>query len=76
MAETERGGIYKVGDKLVNASGEPVEQEPEGFDPESATKEELEAELERRQEAGESIEVEGTGKDGAVLKADLVKALS
>lgn len=35
----------------------------------------LEAEVERRRAAGGEVTVEGTGKDGNVVKADLIKAL-
>jgi hypothetical protein len=42
---------------------------------EASTVEVLQAEVDRRREAGETIEVEGTGQDGNVLEADLVKAL-
>lgn len=45
-------------------------EEAPAFDVEKATKEELEAEAERR-----GIEVKGTGKDGNVLVSDLRAAL-
>lgn len=52
---------------LAEKSGK---EEAPAFDVEKATKEELEAEAERR-----GIEVKGTGKDGNVLVFDLRAAL-
>lgn len=56
---------------------EPVGSEPSrltsGYG--DATNAELDAEIDARRAEGETIEVTGTGKEGAVVHADRVKAL-
>lgn len=67
----------KVGDvKAAQDGGEAAREDPpvtnpEALDVNGMSLDELQAEADRR-----GLTVEGTGKDGNVLKADLVKALS
>lgn len=55
------------------AGGQGDEVEVESYDDLKVA--ELEAEVARRIEAGADIQVDGSGKDGKVLKKDLVAAL-
>lgn len=79
MADTQPGGIYRVGGKLVDAQGEPTKRKAAaggssaegGFDVENATLDELKAEAERR----EVTVTRGDGKEGDPLKADFQAAL-
>lgn len=64
------------------AADEAGLDQPAGAEPQrltsgygDATVEDLEAEVEARRGEGRTIDVKGTGKDGAVVKADLVGAL-
>lgn len=77
--ETVPGGQYlSAGGDLVNANGEPIDGDPaagdteDGSGLESMTVDELEALLTA---AGVDLDsIEGSGKNGSVVKADLVRA--
>lgn len=76
MAETQPGGLYKVGDRLVDSEGRPtkrvaVKEEESAFDVEGSTKEQLVAEAERR---GITV-TRADGKDGDPLVEDYRAAL-
>lgn len=78
-AKVTQSTQFKMGDRVVDAWGNDVEQsedEEVGYD--SWTAKQLMKELSDRNETrdeSEQIVPEGTGKDGKVVKADVVKAL-
>jgi hypothetical protein len=83
-ADRARRGETAVRDTLPDtaaATGEdPDAETPPGTtaptrDYDAMNVDDLEDEVERRRAAGDVVEVTGTGKDGNVVKADLVKAL-
>lgn len=65
-AESKSGATYETKVVTADTAGGPAAP-----DYGAMTKDELQAEAERRK-----LEVKGTGKDGAVVKADLVAALT
>jgi hypothetical protein len=83
-ADRANRGEATVRDTLPDtaaATGEdPAADTPPGTTPPTADYDAmnvdyLETEVDRRRAAGRQIDVKGTGKDGNVVKADLVKAL-
>lgn len=78
MAKTQPGGVYKVGGQLVDANGKDVSDSrpkpnlfSDAFDVDTAAKDELKAEAERR---GLTI-TRADGKPGEPLVEDYQKAL-
>lgn len=75
------GVVTKVDPSQSGDTEEPPVEDIEGDDYETWTKDDLSNEVDARnalaakEQSVSEVTVEGTGKDGAVLKADLVKGL-